>query len=65
MAVIKKSDLKRLSQKEVEAKIFELEKSLLELKGEGKVGKIKPVKKAIASLLTKQNSFFGELAVKP
>ncbi len=53
MAVIKKSDLKAMSAKEAEAKIAELEKAILELHGEGKREKVKPLKRAIAKLKTR------------
>jgi len=53
MAILRKSDIEKLSEKEAEAKILELERSLLELEGEGKHEKKKPVRKAIAKLRTK------------
>lgn len=56
MAVIKKSDIKRMTPKEAEAKIAELEKAMLILEGEGKREKKKPLKKAIAKLKTLLNS---------
>ena len=53
MAVIKKSVLQKMSAKESEAKVVELQRALLELEGEGKREKKKPVKKAIAKLKTR------------
>jgi ribosomal protein L29 len=53
MAVIRKSDLGKMTEKEFETKRAELERSLLELEGEGKREKRKPVKKAIAQIKTK------------
>jgi ribosomal protein L29 len=53
VAVIKKSDIKKLTKEEIEKKIAELETALLELEGEGKREKKKPVKKAIARLKTR------------
>ena len=41
-----------MSAKEAETKILSLERALLELEGEGKREKKKPVKKAIAKLKT-------------
>lgn len=53
MAVIKKNDIKKLLTKEaVEKKLNEIEMALLELEGEGKAEKRKPLKKAIARLKT-------------
>lgn len=52
MAVIRKSDIGKMTPKEAEAKILELEKALVQLEGEGKREKKKPLKKAIASLKT-------------
>ncbi|MBI5047011.1 hypothetical protein HZC07_04765 [Candidatus Micrarchaeota archaeon] len=52
MSVIKKSDRKKLTVKEAEAKIVELERAMLELRGEGHKDKTKPLKKAIAQLKT-------------
>lgn len=53
MAIIRKSDLEKMTPKEAEAKLVELDRALLELQGEGKADKVKPVKKAIAKLKTK------------
>jgi len=52
MAVIRKNEIKKMDTKEVEAKIAGLERALLELEGEGKKEKKKPVRKAIAKLKT-------------
>ncbi len=52
MAVIKDNELKEMSPKAAEAKIAELEKAILELQGEGKREKIRPLKRAIAKLKT-------------
>ncbi len=52
MAVIKKNEMKTMTLKAAEAKIAELEKAILELRGEGKREKVKPLKKAIAKLKT-------------
>jgi ribosomal protein L29 len=52
MAIIKKSELKKMSANERAKKIAELEKAMLELRGEGKKEKTKPLRKAIAKLLT-------------
>jgi len=53
MAAIRKSDLGKMNDKELETKLADLQKSLLELEGEGKREKRKPVKKAIAQIKTK------------
>ncbi len=52
MAVIKKTELDSMSDAEKTAKIADLEKAILELRGEGRKDKIKPLKKAIAALKT-------------
>jgi len=52
MAAIRKSDVRKMSPREMQAKLVELERTLLELQGEGKHEKKKPVKKAIACLKT-------------
>ena len=52
MAVIKNNELKEMTPKAAQAKIEELEKAILELQGEGKKEKIRPIKKAIAKLKT-------------
>ncbi len=50
MAVIKKNELNMMSRKAMEEKILELERTILELCGEGKKEKVKPLKKAVAKL---------------
>jgi|YelNatPaOPRAMG01_1025707.scaffolds.fasta_scaffold01277_17 ribosomal protein L29 len=52
MAVIKKNELSTMSRKAIEEKILELKRTILELHGEGKKEKVKPLKKAIAKLKT-------------
>ena len=52
MAIIKKSELAKMTVSEIDNKILEVEKSMLETKGEGRVDKIAPLRKAIAKLLT-------------
>jgi len=52
MAVIKKSDLDNMTDKEKEAKIEELERAMLELRGEGRKDKARALRKAIAKLKT-------------
>lgn len=52
MAVIKKTDLENMTDKEKEAKIEELERAMLELRGEGRKDKIRGLRKAIARLKT-------------
>ncbi|MEW6723255.1 MAG: hypothetical protein AB1324_08380 [Candidatus Micrarchaeota archaeon] len=52
MAVIKKTQLASMTMEERSAKISELERAILELRGEGKREKVKPLKKAIAKLRT-------------
>jgi len=52
MAVIKKEDLRKMSKKEAEKKLLELEMALLELEGEGKREMRSPLKRAIAQLKT-------------
>ena len=52
MAVIKRTDLQKLGPKEREAKIAELTRAMLELRGEGRKDKIRPLRKAIAKLKT-------------
>ncbi len=50
---MKKSEISKLTPKEKEAKIAELEKAILELRGEGRLEKVKPLKKTIAALMQK------------
>ena len=52
---MKKSDIEKLTPKERETKIAELERSVLEIMGEGRFEKVKPLKKAIAALKTKKD----------
>lgn len=52
MAVIKKSEMDKMSDAEKAAKIVELERAMLELRGEGRADKARPLKKAIAKLKT-------------
>lgn len=52
MAVIKKTQLDSMTDAEKTAKISELEKAILELRGEGRKDKVKPLRKAIAKLKT-------------
>lgn len=52
MAVIKKSDLEALSDAERNTKVAELEKAVLELRGEGREDKVKALRKTIAKLKT-------------
>jgi hypothetical protein len=52
MAVIKKNQFDSMTEADKTAKIAELEKAILELRGEGRKDKVKPLKKAIASLKT-------------
>ena len=52
MAVIKKKELQKLTPEERNKKIVELERAILELRGEGRKEKIKPLRKTIARLRT-------------
>lgn len=52
MAIIKKTDLENLDGSARAAKISELERAILELRGEGRKDKVKSLKKAIAKLKT-------------
>ncbi len=52
MGVLKKTEIRKLTKEQAEKKVKELEVILLELEGEGKREKKKPVKKAIAQLMT-------------
>jgi ribosomal protein L29 len=52
MAVIKKSDLEALTDAERGTKITELERAILELRGEGREDKARALRKAIAKLKT-------------
>lgn len=50
MAVLKNKDIKKLSRQQALEKLVEMEKVMLEIGGEGKTEKRKPVKQAIARL---------------
>ena len=52
MAVLKMPDIRKLSPADAQKKLSEMERLLLELMGEGKVDRVRPVKKAIARLKT-------------
>jgi ribosomal protein L29 len=52
MAAIRKSEMEKMTPAERQKKIAELERALLELRGEGRLDKARPVKKAIARLKT-------------
>lgn len=52
MAIIKKTQLAAMSDAERTTKIAELERSMLELRGEGRKDKTKSLRKAIARLKT-------------
>lgn len=52
MSVIKKTELDSMNDAEKANKIADLEKAILELRGESKKEKIKSLKKAIARLKT-------------
>jgi ribosomal protein L29 len=52
MAVIKKTELESMSDAERQKKVGEIEKAILELRGEGRKDKVKPLRKAIAQLKT-------------
>lgn len=52
MAILKKTDIEGMTEQAKAAKIVELERAMLELRGEGRADKVKPLKKAIASLKT-------------
>jgi ribosomal protein L29 len=49
---LKKTDLEGMGEKERQAKIGELERALLELRGEGRLDKVKSIRKMIAQLKT-------------
>ncbi|MBS3068326.1 hypothetical protein J4450_06480 [Candidatus Micrarchaeota archaeon] len=61
MSVLRNKDLKKLSKQQAAEKLVELEKSMLELMGEGKKEKRKPLKQAIARLKT----YIHQLEKKP
>lgn len=52
MSVLKKTDLDSMTDAAKAAKIVELERAMLELRGEGRADKTKPLRKAIAQLKT-------------
>ena len=52
MAVLRNKDVKKFSKQQAVEKLAELERSMLELMGEGKREKRKPLKQAIARLRT-------------
>ena len=52
MAAIRKSEMAKMTDAEKTAKIAELERAMLELHGEGRPDKARPLKKAIAKLKT-------------
>ncbi len=52
MAMAKKKDLNKMTEKELREKLAEMEKVSLELRGEGKKELMKPVKKTIARIKT-------------
>ncbi|HIE54616.1 MAG TPA: hypothetical protein EYP90_05470 [Chromatiaceae bacterium] len=56
MAAIRKNDFDKMSEKEMKAKIIEFERAILELEGEGKKDKARPLRKAIASMKTRMHS---------
>lgn len=64
MAVIKNQDIKKMTKELADKKIHELESILLELEGEGKREKLKPVKKTIARIKThiRQLELFADAA---
>ena len=52
MAIIKKKDLASMSAEDRKKKMAEIERAMLELAGEGRYDKVRPLKKAMAQLLT-------------
>ncbi len=52
MAAIRKSEIAKMTPAERQKKISELERAMLELRGEGRLDKARPLKKAIARLKT-------------
>lgn len=52
MAAIRKSDMASMSPEERVKKIADLERAILELRGEGRADKVRPLRKAIAKLKT-------------
>jgi len=55
MAALKKTDIEKLTPKQREDKIAELELAILEHQGEGQASKIAPLLKTIARLRTPSN----------
>jgi len=55
MAAIRKSEMVKMSPADKKSKIAELERAMLELRGEGRLDKVRPLKKAIARLKTPAN----------
>ncbi|VVC02981.1 Uncharacterised protein [Candidatus Bilamarchaeum dharawalense] len=54
MGIMKKTELEKLDDAARLAKISELERAILELRGEGRKDKTRPLRKAIARLKTPQ-----------
>jgi len=52
MAVIRRKELESMTDAQKTAKIADLQKAILELRGEGRKDKTKPLRKAIAMLKT-------------
>ena len=52
MVTTKKKELRKMTKKELEAKLAEMESVSLELRGEGRKELLKPVKKTIARIKT-------------
>lgn len=52
MAAIRKSEIAKMTDAEKQAKIADLERAMLELRGEGRLDKARPLRKAIAQLKT-------------
>lgn len=57
MAVLRSNDIKKLSRQQAVEKLAELEKAMLELGGEGKLERRRPLKQAIARLRTYLHKF--------
>ncbi len=55
MAAINKKEVAQMTRKEMESKIAEFERAILELTGEGKPDKARPLRKAIAVLKTRMH----------
>lgn len=52
MASIKKSEIEKLTPAERKSKVLEMEKAILEMRGEGQLDKVRPLRQAIARLKT-------------